>query len=166
MPARRAHDGNGAGHRSTLSTLSIEPLEGVGEVRFGDWQGARLKTLRRESLWQTVQLYPSRAQFPHGEAFRHAQIRAVDAIEMLVRRHPRGRVAVVSHSDIIKLIVTYYLGAPLDAFQRIEVSPASISVLYLSSDRPTLVRLNDTSFAEAGCSPPRRRSLWTRLLGR
>lgn len=148
-------------------TLSIEPLEGVGEVRFGDWQGAKLKTLRRESLWQTVQLYPSRAQFPHGEAFRHAQIRAVDAIEMLVRRHPRGRVAVVSHSDIIKLIVTYYLGAPLDAFQRIEVSPASISVLYLSSDRPTLVRLNDTSFLpKLAAPPPRRRSLWTRLLGR
>lgn len=147
--------------------LSVEPLEGVGEVRFGDWQGAKLKALSRESLWKTVQLYPSRAQFPRGEAIRQAQIRAVDAIELLVRRHPRGRVAVVSHSDIIKLVVTYYLGAPLDAFQRIEISPASTTLLYLGSDRPTLLRVNDTSFLPrpAQAPPSPRRSLWQRILG-
>lgn len=147
-------------------TLRVEPLEGIGEVRFGDWQGAKLKDLRRQSLWQTVQVYPSRAQFPAGEAIRQAQVRAVDAIEALVQRHPGQRVAVVSHSDIIKLIVTYYLSAPIDAFQRVEVSPASLTVLVLHGDRPTLVRLNDTSFLPPLPSRPPRRSWWQRMFKR
>jgi len=147
-------------------TLRIEPLESVGEVRYGDWQGAKLKALRRQPLWQTVQLYPSRAQFPAGEAIRQAQVRAVDAIEAIVRRHPGQRVAVVSHSDIIKLIVTYYVGAPLDAFQRIEISPASVTVLVLHHDRPMLVRLNDTSFLPSLPSHPQSRKRWQRALAR
>lgn len=145
-------------------TLRVEPLEGVGEVRFGQWQGAKLSSLRRQMLWQTVQIYPSRAQFPGGEAIRQAQVRAIDTIETLVRRHPRQRVAVVSHSDIIKLIVTYYLGAPLDAFQRVEVSPASLTILLLHHDRPTLVRLNDTSFLPKLPTPPPRLRWWQRAL--
>lgn len=146
--------------------LSVQPLDGVGEVRFGDWEGARLKALRREALWQTVQLYPSRAQFPHGESIRQAQARAVDAIEEVARRHRGQRVAVVSHSDIIKLIVVYYAGAPLDAFQRIEISPASLTILHLGHDRPTLMRMNDTSFLPHLASPPRRRSFLQRIARR
>ena len=144
--------------------LSVQPLAELGEVRFGDWEGARLKKLQRQALWQAVQLYPSRVQFPNGETFRQAQVRAVDAIERLVGRHAGQRIAVVSHSDIIKLVVTYYLGAPLDAFQRVEISPASLSILWLAHSRPIIVRLNDTSFLPD--RPPARvsPSWWRRIL--
>ncbi|MFN8418446.1 MAG: histidine phosphatase family protein [Anaerolineae bacterium] len=57
------------------------------------------------------------------------QMRAVDALEMLAQRHPRSRVAVVFHADIIKLVLAYYLGVPIDLFQRINVSPASLSII-------------------------------------
>lgn len=124
--------------------VTIQPLPEVGEVRFGEWQGAKLSNLQREKLWQTVQVYPSRAQFPGGEAIRQAQARAVDALEMLVLRHPGKRVAVVSHSDVIKLIVAHYIGAHLDFFQRIEISPASITIIHLGADRPYIIRVNDT----------------------
>ena len=124
--------------------LQPQTLDGVGEVQFGQWQGEKLKKLAAEKLWSTVQLYPSRAQFPGGETFRHAQARAIDALELLATRHPNGRVVVVSHSDIIKLIVAHYLGAPLDMFQRLQISPASITTIYLSHDRPHVARVNDT----------------------
>ncbi len=90
------------------------------------WQGEKLSQLRREKLWEIVQVYPSRAHFPGGEAIRQAQARAVDALETLAIRHTNQRVAVVSHSDIIKLMVAHYLGAHLDFYQRIEISPASM----------------------------------------
>lgn len=143
--------------------LHVQPLDGVGEVRFGEWEGAKLQALRRETLWQTVQIYPSRAQFPRGESIRQAQARAIDAIEEVARRHRGQRVAVVSHSDIIKLIVTYYVGAPLDAFQRIEIAPASLTILHLGQDRPTLARMNDTSFVPHLVPPPGQRSFWQRV---
>lgn len=126
--------------------LIIQPLDGVGEVRFGSWQGAKLSKLQREKLWQTVQIYPSRARFPGGETIRQAQLRAVDAIEDLALQYPNQRVAVVSHSDVIKLILVHYLGAHLDAFQRIEISPASLNIIRLGTDRPYIVRMNDTSY--------------------
>jgi len=38
---------------------------------------------------------------------------------------------VVSHSDVIKLVVSHYLGQPLDLFQRINISTASVTTLHL-----------------------------------
>ena len=135
-------------------TLSVQQLDGVGEVRYGSWQGEKLSKLRREKMWETVQVYPSRAHFPGGEAIRQAQARAVDAIESLVLRHTNQRIAVVSHSDVIKLIVAHYLGAHIDLFQRLNISPASMTVLHLGAgSRPFIDRVNDTSFLPARPAP-------------
>mgnify|MGYP001766497626 CR=1 FL=1 len=142
--------------------LAVQPLESIGEVRYGAWQGGKLSQLRREPLWNTVQVYPSRAHFPGGEAIRQAPARAVDALETLAAEHPRARVAVVSHSDVIKLVVAHYLGMHIDFFQRLEISPASTTVLYLGADRPAVLRVNDTSYLPA--PPPRAaRGRWTSL---
>lgn len=125
--------------------LTVQTLDGIGEIQFGRWQGSKLSKLRKEPMWQLVQQVPSRAQFPGGETFREAQARAIDALEGLAARHPKGRVIAVSHSDVIKLIVAHYLGAPLDMFQRIQISPASVSIIYLGTDRPYVACVNDTS---------------------
>ncbi|HEX2994339.1 MAG TPA: MSMEG_4193 family putative phosphomutase [Anaerolineales bacterium] len=126
--------------------LAIQPLNEVGEIDFGEWQGQKLSQLRREKMWETVQVYPSRTHFPHGESFMQAQSRAVEALEKLAVQHPNGRVAVVSHSDLIKLVLAYYLGAHIDLFQRVEISPASLTIIQLGSNRPYIVRVNDTSY--------------------
>lgn len=131
---------------SRFPDMVVEPLDALGEVRFGAWQGRSLHKLRREPLWRLVQIFPSRVVFPAGESFRAAQMRAVDALETLARQQDRQRIVVVSHSDIIKLVLAYYLGMHLDFFQRIEVSPASVSVLSLGPDRPIVRCINETSF--------------------
>src|SRR5260221_8183894 len=97
-------------------------------------------------MWMVIQQYPSRAYFPNGEAMRDVQSRAVNALEELVKKHPRGRIAVVSHSDVIKMIVAHYMGMHLDLFQRIEISPASLTILSMGASRPVLVQLNETSY--------------------
>jgi probable phosphoglycerate mutase len=130
--------------------LTIQELAGVNEVDFGAWQGQELKKLARRKGWGVVQMYPSRAQFPQGETFRQAQARAVDAVESAVRAHPRGRIVIASHSDVIRLIAAHYLGVHLDNFQRIQIAPASITTLALSPVRPVLVTLNDFGH----CPPP------------
>jgi probable phosphomutase (TIGR03848 family) len=142
--------------------LSVQPLEAVGEIDFGEWQGARLSKLRRQKLWQTVQLYPSRAQFPRGETFREAQARAVNALEALAAQHKDQQVAVVSHSDIIRLIVAHYLGAHLDFFQRIAIAPASLTIIGLGTDRPFVTCVNDTSHAPPALPEARKAGLWQR----
>lgn len=125
--------------------LTIQPLEGVGEVRYGAWEGAELKKLRGRKLWRYVQQVPSRVRFPDGETMRGTQIRAVDAIEEVCAKHPGQTVVVVSHSDVIKMIVAYYLGVHLDLFQRISISPASMSIISTGAGMPFIECINDAS---------------------
>lgn len=126
--------------------LTLQTVEDVGEVKIGDWQGMELAKISRRKQWFMVQAFPSRTTFPNGETFRGAQLRAVDAIERLTAKHQRARIAIVSHADIIKLVLAYYLGMPLDMFQRINVSTASISTISVGYGRIMVGQVNETSF--------------------
>lgn len=118
--------------------------EGLLEVDYGRWTDRPLKSVARTKMWPVIQARPSLAAFPDGETIRQAQLRAADAVEALVDRHKRSVVVAVSHADVIKALVAFYLSLPLDGFQRLHVAPASVTVLALSpGGRPTLVRFND-----------------------
>jgi probable phosphoglycerate mutase len=125
--------------------LPLLTCEGVKEVNFGDWQGMSLSELRKRKLWEVVQHAPSRATFPAGESFPDAQYRAVRTVDQLAHQHPAQLIAFFSHSDVIKLILAHYLGMPLDSFQRIEISTASISTVQLGHSAPYVVCVNDTA---------------------
>ncbi len=124
--------------------LEVIEEAGIGEVQFGDWQGKRLSQLRRKRIWEVVQRYPSGMQFPNGETFPQMQHRAVETCERLAKTHPGGRIAIFSHSDVVKAIVAHYLGVHLDLFQRINVSTASISVVRLGRVGPFVQTVSDT----------------------
>ncbi len=125
--------------------LEIVQNTEIGEVRYGDWEGMAIAELAKRKMWQVVQEYPSRAYFPNGETMRGVQTRAVNEIERLVTLHPRDLVVVVSHADLIKMVIAHFLGMHLDNFQRIVVSPASISVLMLGFGRPYVGTVNDVA---------------------
>lgn len=91
-----------------------------------------------------MQFFPSRMRFPEGEALRTVQARAVDALEALSLRHEKDMIVVVSHADVIKLVLAYYLGVHIDLFQRIALAPAAASVLHLPRNGMVqVVRIND-----------------------
>lgn len=134
-----------AAYISRQQQLEVQPLEDVGEVRYGDWEGAEIETLAKEKAWYAVQHFPSRFRFPQGEALREVQARAVTALEKLAADHEKSdMIAVVSHADLIKLVLAHYLGVHIDLFQRIDIAPASASLLALMDNGMVRVlRLND-----------------------
>lgn len=124
--------------------LDVAFDDGLLEVEYGRWTDRPLRPLTRTKLWPVIQSQPSLVTFPEGETIRGMQLRAVDALEAIVARHRSAAVAVVSHADVIKALVAFYLGQPLDLFQRLHVAPASITMLSLSpGGRPVLLRFND-----------------------
>jgi probable phosphoglycerate mutase len=129
---------------AVVRQLHVRRCARLGEVRYGDWQGKSLKALRRLKLWRLIQQRPSAVTFPGGESIRSVQVRAVAAIEDLVVRHPKDCIAVVSHGDVIKMIVACYLGMPLDLYQRIIISTASVSELWFFSGEVRVLRVNQT----------------------
>jgi probable phosphomutase (TIGR03848 family) len=129
--------------------------ENLGEIHYGKWQGASLKRLYRRKLWRIIQSIPSLARFPEGESFPEAQARIVSELETLRAQYgtPKAVIACIFHSDPIKLALAHYIGLPLDLFQRLTISPASISVLQVHGGHVRLIGLNDrraTMAAERG----------------
>ncbi len=123
--------------------LEVEAHQAIGEVEYGEWEGKSISELQRRKMWAVVQEYPSRAYFPKGETMRGVQVRIVNAIEALAQQHPQQLIALVFHADLIKMALAHYLGMHLDVFQRIVISPASISTLQLGHSRPFIVGMND-----------------------
>ncbi len=123
--------------------LQFHMLDEVKETDCGSWAGQPLEELRKTEVWQQVQFNPSLFRFPGGESMADVQARMVSALESLRQQHTNETIAVVSHSDPIKLAIVYYLGMAVDLFQRLQVSPASISELEFSQFGVRLVRLND-----------------------
>jgi probable phosphomutase (TIGR03848 family) len=123
--------------------MDVIPRTGLLEVDFGDWQDKTLKQLRRRKLWKVVQDNPARMKFPGGETFGDAQMRIAQEMEALSKLHAsKEMIACFSHSDIIRLAVAYYIGTPLDLFQRISISPASISTFHLGKMGVRVINVN------------------------
>ena len=124
--------------------LKVAIDRGLLECDFGDWTGADLAKLRKLPEWRTVQQYPSGFRFPGGESFPEMQTRMVSAIERLVAAHPGRTVVAVSHADPIKAAVAHALGTHLDLFQRIVVSPCSVTAIAYTATGPAVLAVNNT----------------------
>lgn len=118
--------------REDVPVPVVEPR--LVETDYGQWQGRPLAELAKEELWATVQTRPSAMRFPGGETMAGMQARGVAAIREHDARvsasHGDGAVWVaVSHGDLIASILADALGMHLDLFQRLDVMPASVSVV-------------------------------------
>lgn len=123
----------------------VTPEMGLLEVDYGEWQGGNLQELAKLPEWHAVQHYPSSFRFPGGETLHQTQSRAVWAIERIVQNHPNQLVALFSHGDVIRTTLAHYMGTPLDLFQRISISTASISALAFHNGRPMVLFTNYTA---------------------
>lgn len=117
---------------------------GLFECDFGDWTGKELKKLNKLPEWQTVQRAPSTFRFPNGESFTEMQTRMVSTLDRLRQQHPGGTIVCVSHADTIKAAVAHALGTHIDLFQRIVISPASVSALTWHAGGPIVLAVNST----------------------
>lgn len=133
---------------------------GLTEADYGDWQGRPLKELAKEKLWSTVQSQPSAVTFPGGESMVEMQSRAVSAVRRrdaaFEAEHGPGAVWVaVSHGDLIKSILADALGMHLDHFQRLNVDPASVSIIRYTAARPYVLATNTHSGDLSWLAPKR-----------
>lgn len=128
--------------------LRVRTLKEVGEVHYGQWQGKTYGALYRGVGWKQLVARPADFRFPGGETIREAQTRGMKAIETLLAKHPGEAVVVVSHADLIRLVVAGYIGLGLDLYQRMTVGPASVTALLLGDRIPRLLRLGDSGTLE------------------
>jgi probable phosphoglycerate mutase len=130
----------------------VEP--GLNECDYGQWTGASLRRLRHGPEWRLVQTHPSGFRFPGGESFGEMQARITGTVDRLVTRHRGRTVVAVSHADPIKAAVAHALGTHLDLFQRIAISPASVTAIVFRPAGPVVLTVNSLDGDLALLEPP------------
>ena len=110
----------------------------LGELRFGEWQGRTYAELEHDSLWRRFNEYRSSTAAPGGEMMIEAQVRMVRALSGIALAHPGASAAVFSHADAIKSALMHILGMPLDLHLRLDIPPASVSLVEM---RPGFARV-------------------------
>jgi len=125
--------------------LRVRVERGLLECDFGTWTGAKLSTLRRRREWRSVVTFPSSFRFPDGESFTEMQARMLSTLDRLAERHPGETFVAVSHADPIKAAVAATAGVPLDLFQRLVVSPCSVTALVRGDAAAHVLCLNVTA---------------------
>ena len=125
--------------------MSVKVDKGLFECDFGEWTGEDLAKLRKLPEWKAVQRNPSGFRFPGGESFSEMATRMQSTIDRYRATHPGGTVVAVSHADPIKAAAATALGVPLDLFQRIDISPCSMTVIAYTNEGPFVHCVNRTT---------------------
>ena len=110
----------------------------------GEWSGLTYRELDEQSDWRRFNTVRGMTRIPGGELMVETQARAVGELDRLRAAHTNEVFAVVSHGDVIKAAIAYFAGMPLDFLWRIELDPASVSVIAFEGDTPRILRLNDS----------------------
>jgi probable phosphoglycerate mutase len=109
-------------------SVDVEP--GFAEMEFGSWDGLTLAEVAERDraaleAWRgSLDVAP-----PGGESFRAVEQRVLAALDRLLAAHAGKTVVVVSHVTPIKTLVAKALTAPLESVFRMQLSPASVTVL-------------------------------------
>ena len=106
----------------------VEP--GLTECDYGRWTNRPLKELSQEPLWNQIQKRPSAVEFPGGESMTGMRDRLLGTVSRITQDHEENDVvALVSHGDPLKAVLSAALKQDFDDFQRIVLAPASISII-------------------------------------
>ncbi|GAA1166779.1 bifunctional RNase H/acid phosphatase [Nocardioides aquiterrae] len=121
--------------------IQVEP--GFAEMEFGAWDGltfAEVGERHPEDL--KAWLGSLEVAAGGGESFRAVEKRVLDALARVLEEHAGKTVVLVTHVTPIKTVVAHALDAPLESVFRMELSPASITVVSWYDQSPSLRMYN------------------------
>jgi broad specificity phosphatase PhoE len=113
------------------------------ELDFGEWTGATFDSIRADPRWQAWSTQRSLAAIPGGESMRAVQQRVIAALLELNERHLHETVVLVSHGDVIRAVLLFALGMPLDFYNRIEIGQGSISTITIGASGIRVLTLSE-----------------------
>lgn len=128
-----------------LANLEITLRERLGEVRYGEWTGAKFGELKHLTARKQFESYRSCVRIPGGETMVEVQARIVAEMLEIRQRRDETTVGIVSHGDVIRCAIAHFAGIPIDLSLRLQIDVASICVIELGEWGPRIVNLNATS---------------------
>ena len=122
--------------------IALEHSHAVAEIGYGLWIGRTFEEVREEKNFKVYHTTPKLACAPGGEKMTAVHRRAVGLIERLRKRYEKGRIAVVSHADVIKAILIHYLGLDLNELMKLRIDNCTVSLLWFQEARHRVMSIN------------------------
>ncbi|WP_019880388.1 histidine phosphatase family protein [Succinispira mobilis] len=126
--------------------LSVTTNADFREINFGAWEGLTYEQIKAKwgNLIDDFFRAPGEVYLPQGEGFGDVYKRAVPNLLALLERHQGEEIAIVAHGGIIRVLLCYVLGLPLNNCWRIKQDNTAINTItYFKDDMCMLERLND-----------------------
>ena len=143
-PRRRTQE-TAAAIAAASEISEIETADALDEVDFGSWSGKTFEVLNADPHWHQWNSTRSLVRAPGGETMLEVQSRVMALVEELGRHGGDGNIVLVSHADVIKVLVCHVLGLSADAWPRFDIAPASISTVVAGGWGAKIVTLNENS---------------------
>jgi len=127
--------------------LRVEIVNGLTDCDFGQWQGLHLKEVRDKysQLYQQWAESPQLVKLPGGESLDEVRERALAVVNGVTAKH-RGRVVLVSHRVVNKVLICALLGLDNSHFWNIRQDVCGTTFFSYENGRLVLTRHNDTSY--------------------
>ncbi|MGQ9645149.1 MAG: histidine phosphatase family protein [Thermodesulfobacteriota bacterium] len=140
-------------------SLKVQPLEGVIDMSFGNWEGHPHQEIKNMDP-QTYRQWrdePHRAKLPGGETLDEVRLRAMAAVEAVIQSNPNKTVIVVSHRVVNKVLICGILGIDNSHFWQIGQDTTAINLIQYKNGKYVLSLLNET------CHLKRLKEEWARV---
>ena len=140
-------------------SLKVQPLEGIIDLSFGNWEGHphhEIKKIDSERYRQWRE-EPHRVRLPGGESLEEVRVRSMAALEEVIQSNPGKTLVLVSHRVINKVLICGILGIDNSHFWQIGQDTTAINLIQYRNGKYVLSILNET------CHLKRLKEEWTRV---
>ena len=134
-----------------IQTVKVEPLGGILDMSFGDWEGHAHQEIRKmdnETYRQWVES-PHLVKLPGGESLDDVRGRAMAALEEVLRKHSEKTIVLVSHRVVCKVMICAILGLDNSHFWQIAQDTTAINLIQYKKGKYILSLMNETCHLKA-----------------
>jgi len=126
--------------------LKVQPLSGIIDMSFGDWEGRPHQEIREKDSKAYRQWVeePHLVRLPGGEGLDDVRVRAMAALEEVIRKHPEKTLIFVSHRVICKVLICTVLGLDNSRFWQIAQDTTAINLIQYRKGKYILSLMNET----------------------
>ena len=126
--------------------LKVEPLEGIIDMSFGNWEGHAHQDIQKNDK-ETYRIWkeePHLVRLPGGESLNDVRARAMASLEEGIQSPSGKTVVLVSHRVVNKVLICGILGLDNSHFWQIAQDTTAINLIQYKNGKYILSLMNET----------------------
>jgi broad specificity phosphatase PhoE len=137
--------------------LKVNIVANLKDIDCGQWQGLTLKEVQKkyEEIYQDWLDTPEQVRLPGGETLEDVRSRALPFVQDAVMRCGEGKIVLVSHRVVNKVLICALLRLDNSSFWSFKMDTGAITRFTFDGNRVVLTSHNDTSYLKPLNQPPR-----------